>query len=55
MPTKKNVKQKPLSASLKPTEKEKAELQRRAKADMKRHGFKTVEELMDYYDSKRGY
>ena len=55
MPAKKNTKQKPLSKSLMPTEKEKAELKRRAEADMKRHGFKTVDELMAYYDSKRGY
>lgn len=58
MPAKKTpqkAKQKPLSGSLKVTDKEKAELKRRAEADMKRHGFKTVEELMDFYDSKRGY
>jgi len=55
MPAKKNPKQKPLSSSLKPSEKEKAELRRRAEADMKRHGFKSVEELEAFYDKKRGY
>lgn len=55
MPAKKTPKKKPLSSSLKVSDKEKAELRRRAEADMKRHGFKTVEELTDYYDKKRGY
>ena len=38
-----------------PTEKERAAAIRNALADMKKHGFKTVEELIAYYDSKRGY
>ena len=55
MPAKKTTKQKPLSKSLLPTEKERAKLKKSAEADMKRHGFKSVEELTAYYDSKRGY
>ena len=37
------------------SEKERAALRKSAEADMKRHGFKTVEELTAYYDKKRGY
>lgn len=43
------------NGSLKLTEKERAALRKSAEADMKKHGFKTVEELTAYYDSKRGY
>ena len=43
------------SSSLRPTEKERAALRKGAAADMKKHGFKTVDELIAYYDSKRGY
>jgi len=42
-------------SSLKLTDKERAALRKGAEADMKKHGFKTVEELTAYYDSKRGY
>ena len=38
-----------------PTKKEADAATKRAQADMKKHGFKTVEELEAYYDSKRGY
>ena len=55
MPAKKTTKQKPLSKSLLPTEKERAKLKKSAEADLKRHGFRSVEELTAYYDSKRGY
>lgn len=37
------------------SDKERAALRKGAEADMKRHGFKTVEELTAYYDKKRGY
>lgn len=42
-------------SSLKLTEKERAALRKNAEADMKKHGFKTPEELTAYYDKKRGY
>ena len=58
MPAKKTP-QKPAKkaagGSLKLSDKERAALRKGAEADMKRHGFKTVEELTAYYDSKRGY
>ncbi len=57
MPTKKSP-QKPAkksSGSLSLTQKERAALRKGAQADMKRHGFKTIEELEAYYDSKKGY
>ena len=38
-----------------PTEKERAKWRKNADAEMKKHGFKTVDELIEYYDSKRGY
>lgn len=44
-----------LTQSFVPTEKEKAAAIKSAQADMKKHGFKTVDELIAYYDSKRGY
>ena len=44
-----------LSSSLMPTQKEREALRRGAEADMKKHGFKTVDELIAYYDSLRGY
>ena len=37
------------------TEKERTALRRGALAAMKRHGFKTPEEYIEYIDSKRGY
>lgn len=37
------------------TEDELAALRKSAEADMKKHGFKTADELTAYYDSKRGY
>lgn len=43
------------AGGLKLTSKERAELRKSAEADMKKHGFKTVEELTAYYDKKRGY
>lgn len=43
------------SGGMKLTEKERAALRKGAEADMKKHGFKTVEELTAYYDKKRGY
>lgn len=58
MPTKKPTQKaakKPISGSLKLTDKERAALRKGAEADMKKHGFKTPEELIDYYDKKRGY
>ena len=44
-----------LTPSYKPTQKESDAAVKRAKADMKKHGLKTVDELIAYYDSKRGY
>lgn len=60
MPAKKtsqrpNKLDKPLSKGLRFTEKEIAALNKRATAEMKKHGFKTVEEYEAYVDSKRGY
>lgn len=61
MPAKKNPQKggkKPVSSltpSYIPTKKESDMAVKRAEADMKRHGFKTVEELTAYYDKKRGY
>lgn len=46
---------KPTSGSLKLTDKERIALRKGAEADMKKHGFKTPEELTAYYDKKRGY
>ncbi len=43
------------SGSLALTDKERAAMRKSAEADMKKHGFKTPEELIDYYDKKRGY
>ncbi len=43
------------SGSLKLTEKERAALRKGAQADMKKHGFKTVDELIAYYDKQKGY
>lgn len=37
------------------TERERAALRKSAEADMKKHGFKTVDELTAYYDKKCGY
>lgn len=57
MPEKKTT-QKPAkkpSGGLALSDKERAALRKSAEADMKRHGFKTVEELTAYYDKKRGY
>ena len=44
-----------LTPSYKPTKKQAAAAQKQAEADMKKHGFKTVDELIDHYDKKRGY
>lgn len=44
-----------LTPSYVPTKKEHDAAVKRAEADMKKHGFKTVEELTAYYDKKRGY
>lgn len=43
------------NGGLKLTEKERAALRKSAEADMKKHGFKTVDELTAHYDKKRGY
>ena len=43
------------SNSMKLTDKEREKLRKGAEADMKKHGFKTVDELIDHYDKKRGY
>ena len=43
------------TGGLKVSDREREALKKSAEADMKRHGFKTVEELTAYYDSKRGY
>ena len=57
MPAKKN----PQRAAKKPsggitlTDRERAAGRKRVEADMKKHGFTTVDQLMKYYDSKRGY
>ena len=42
-------------SALQLTGEERAVLRKSAAADMKKHGFKTVDELTDYYDKKRGY
>lgn len=44
-----------LCSNLELTEHERAALRKSAEADMKKHGFKTVDELTAYYDRKRGY
>lgn len=46
---------KKLTPSYAPTKKQAEAAQKRAAADMKKHGFKTVEELTDFYDKQRGY
>jgi len=43
------------SNSMKLSDKEREKLRKGAEADMKKHGFKTVDELIDHYDKKRGY
>lgn len=58
MPAKKTPQRgakKPASGGLKLSDKERAALSKSAQADMKKRGFKTPEELIDYYDKKRGY
>lgn len=56
MLTKKTAKKAtPQAGSLALSEKERTALRKSAEADMKKHGFKTVEELTAYYDKKRGY
>lgn len=58
MPAKKTPQKgvkKPAKSSVKLSDKERAALRKSAEADMKKHGFKTVEELTAYYDKKRGY
>ena len=37
------------------SQKERTALKKGAEADMKKHGFKTPEELAAHYDKKRGY
>lgn len=44
-----------LTPGYKLTPKQAEAAQRQAAADMKKHGFKTVDELVDFYDKKRGY
>lgn len=44
-----------LTPAFKPTKKQAEAAQKRAEADMKKHGFKSVDELTDYYDKRRGY
>ena len=44
-----------MSKGLMVSDKERAALRKSAEADMKRLGFKSVEELTAYYDTKRGY
>ena len=44
-----------LSSNLMLTQKEREALRKGAEADMKKHGFKTIDELIAYYDSLRGY
>ena len=44
-----------MSKGLMVSDKERAVLRKSAEADMKRLGFKSVEELTAYYDKKRGY
>lgn len=41
-------------SNLELTEQERAALRKSAEADMRKHGFKTVDELTAYYDRKRG-
>ena len=57
MPAKKTPQKqtKKASGGVKVSEKERAALRKSAEADMKKHGFKTVDELTAYYDKKRGY
>lgn len=57
MPAKKSPQKqaKKPSGGIKVSDKERAALRKSAEADMKKHGFKTVDELTDYYDKKRGY
>ena len=54
MPAKKASK-KTTKSSLAVSDKEMSKMAKSAQADMKKHGFKTVDELTAYYDSKRGY
>lgn len=44
-----------LTPAFKPTKKQAEAARKRAEADMKKHGFKSVDELTDYYDRQRGY
>lgn len=44
-----------LNPAYRPTKKQAEAAQKRAEADMKKHGFKTVDELIDHYDRQRGY
>lgn len=57
MPAKKTPQKqtKKASGGVKVSDKERAALRKSAEADMKKHGFKTVDELTAYYDKKRGY
>ena len=58
MPASKSTKKTPKKAvggGLSVSDKEISRMAKSAEADMKKHGFKTVDELVAYYDSKRGY
>ncbi len=58
MPVKKNTQKAPKKAAgggLSVSDKEMSKMAKSAQADMKKHGFKSAEELAAYYDSKRGY
>lgn len=57
MAVKKNVPKRSSNPSggIRVSNKEREALKKGALADMRKHGFKTVEELEAYYDSKRGY
>lgn len=58
MPAKSNAQKAPKKATgggLTISNQELSKLAKSAQADMKKYGFKTVEELTSFYDSKRGY
>lgn len=52
---KKSIKDLKKTPSYIPTKKEEAAAVKEVEADMKRLGFKTLEEYIDYIDKKRGY
>ena len=55
MATKKTTKDGTKSGKLGLTAKERESLKKSAEAEMKKHGFKTPEELIAYRDKTRGY